>query len=137
MNFSAAVRGRLAGLGLRTCAVIATFVSVTKRAAIKKPRRRTGSRTAGRGEWQLHAAKDRLSEVVRRAGSEGAQTISLHGRPTAVVISYEDYRKMRGREQSFTEFLRSLPMAGMGLEIENAIFSPDGRRGTEMWDSNK
>ncbi len=38
-------------------------------------------------KWQLQDAKNRLSEVVRKARSEGPQVITLHGADAAVVIS--------------------------------------------------
>jgi prevent-host-death family protein len=47
--------------------------------------------------WQLQDAKARFSEVVRRAGSEGPQHITVHGREEAVVISAEEYRRLTGR----------------------------------------
>ena len=37
-------------------------------------------------KWQLQEAKNRLSEVVRKAQHEGPQTITLHGRDAAVVV---------------------------------------------------
>lgn len=35
--------------------------------------------------WQLQEAKNRLSEVVRRAMTDGPQTITLHGKDAVVV----------------------------------------------------
>ena len=37
--------------------------------------------------WQLQEAKNRLSEVIRRARDEGPQTITVRGEPAAVVSS--------------------------------------------------
>lgn len=44
-----------------------------------------------RENWPLQDAKNRFSEVVRRAKSEGPQTVTVHGRRAAVVLSAEDY----------------------------------------------
>ena len=41
--------------------------------------------------WNLQDAKARFSEVVRRAGEEGPQHVSVNGKAKAVVISAEDY----------------------------------------------
>lgn len=41
--------------------------------------------------WPLQDAKKRFSEVVRRARSVGPQTVSVHGRRAAVVLSAEDF----------------------------------------------
>ena len=38
-------------------------------------------------KWQLQEAKNRLSQLVDHAQHEGPQTITLRGKPTAVVIS--------------------------------------------------
>ncbi|MGH2609860.1 MAG: type II toxin-antitoxin system Phd/YefM family antitoxin [Tepidiformaceae bacterium] len=47
--------------------------------------------------WQLQDAKNRLSEVVRRAESGAEQVITVRGKPVAVVISYEDHRRSKQR----------------------------------------
>jgi antitoxin Phd len=41
--------------------------------------------------WNLQDAKARFSEVVRRAGEEGPQHVSVNGKAKVVVISAEDY----------------------------------------------
>ncbi len=43
--------------------------------------------------WQLQQAKLRLSELVRAAQS-GPQTITVHGREEAVILSYRLYQRM-------------------------------------------
>jgi prevent-host-death family protein len=48
------------------------------------------------GTWRLEEAKARLSEVVRRAGSEGPQRVTVRGRPAAVVLSAEEYERLSG-----------------------------------------
>ena len=37
-------------------------------------------------EWQLQVAKNKLSEVVKMA-QQAPQIVTLHGKPTAVVVS--------------------------------------------------
>jgi prevent-host-death family protein len=41
-------------------------------------------------------AKARLSEVVRRARSEGPQHVTVRGRNGVVVIAEEDFRRLKG-----------------------------------------
>ena len=48
-----------------------------------------------KGRWKLEDAKARFSEVVRRAASEGPQTVTVRGREAAVVLSSEQYEKLR------------------------------------------
>ena len=59
--------------------------------------------------WQLQAAKQRFSEVVERARREGPQVVTKHGREAVVVVSIEEYRRLRGHEPSLVEFIRSAP----------------------------
>jgi prevent-host-death family protein len=42
-------------------------------------------------EWQLQKAKDNLSQLVKRAAGGVAQVVTVHGKPTAVVVSAEEY----------------------------------------------
>ncbi|MFI6788976.1 type II toxin-antitoxin system Phd/YefM family antitoxin [Nonomuraea sp. NPDC050383] len=59
--------------------------------------------------WQLQEAKQRFSEVVRRAHDEGPQIITRHGEDVAVVIDMAEYRRLKGDEPDFKEFLLSAP----------------------------
>nr|BFE80969.1 hypothetical protein GCM10020093_035700 [Planobispora longispora] len=49
------------------------------------------------GDWQVQEAKQRFSEVVRRAVSEGPQVVTRHGEEVAVVIDIAEYRRLKGR----------------------------------------
>ena len=69
--------------------------------------------------WQLHAAKQRFSELVERARRDGPQVVTRHGKETVVVVSVEEYRRLRGREPSLVEFIRSAPDFDL-LAIERA-----------------
>jgi len=60
-------------------------------------------------EWQLQDAKNRLSELVRRAREEGPQTVTVHGKPAAVVLSPDTYAALTTPRLSFTDYLLSGP----------------------------
>jgi prevent-host-death family protein len=45
-------------------------------------------------DWPLQDAKNRLSEVVNRARSEGPQVVTLRGKRAAVILSAESYDAM-------------------------------------------
>jgi prevent-host-death family protein len=62
--------------------------------------------------WQLQNAKAHFSEVVRQATQEGPQEISVHGRPTAVVISREMFDQLTGNRENLLEFMRRSPLFG-------------------------
>ncbi len=68
-------------------------------------------------KWQLQEAKNRLSEVVRRARSEGPQVITLHGSDAAVVISARDFGKLSRRKGRLVEFFRKSPLVGFELKL--------------------
>ena len=68
-------------------------------------------------EWQLQEAKNKLSEVVDAALVEGPQLITRRGRETAIVLSYEDYRKLVVSQQKLSEFFRQSPLAGLDLDV--------------------
>ena len=60
-------------------------------------------------EWQLQDAKNRLSELVRRAREEGPQSVTVHGKPAAVVLSADAYSALTTPRPSLTEYLLSGP----------------------------
>ncbi len=66
--------------------------------------------------WRRAGAKNRLSEVVNLALSEGPQTITRR-KDAVVVISAEKYAELTGQRQSFKEFLMSGPSFD-GLDLE-------------------
>jgi prevent-host-death family protein len=59
---------------------------------------KTGRDTRGLlpGYWLLQDAKARFSELVRRVRSEGPQHVTVHGRDEVVVISAEEFRRLKG-----------------------------------------
>ena len=54
--------------------------------------------------WNLAEAKNRLTEVVNLALSEGPQTIARRN-DTVVVVSAATYEQLTGKRPSFKEFL--------------------------------
>ncbi|MQA84466.1 MAG: type II toxin-antitoxin system prevent-host-death family antitoxin [Streptosporangiales bacterium] len=59
--------------------------------------------------WQLQEAKQRFSEVLRRAHDDGPQIVTRHGEEVAVVIDISEYRHLTGAARDFKEFLTSGP----------------------------
>jgi antitoxin Phd len=86
--------------------------------AVKGPKadlRRVGS------TWQLQEAKNRLSEVVQFSISDGPQTITLHGKPSAVVLSFESYKKLSTRNEPLVDFLLG-GLRGTNLDLERGEY---------------
>jgi prevent-host-death family protein len=66
--------------------------------------------------WQLQDAKQRFSELVRRAVEEGPQTVTRRGEEVVVVVPAEEWRRVSGGGPDFKGFLLSGPDLG-ALEI--------------------
>ncbi|WP_352984708.1 type II toxin-antitoxin system Phd/YefM family antitoxin [Mesorhizobium sp. M0772] len=54
-------------------------------------------------------ARNNLSKLARQAREEGAQTITLRGKPAAVALSPDDYDQLIGAKPSLAEYLLSGP----------------------------
>jgi antitoxin Phd len=68
-------------------------------------------------EWQLQEAKNKFSEVVNRAQSSGPQAITKHGKKTAVVLSFQNYQRIKKRQGGdLVEFFRRSPITGMDFK---------------------
>jgi antitoxin Phd len=60
-------------------------------------------------QWQVQEAKQRFSEVLRRAKSDGPQVITRHGEEVAVIIDATEFHKLTDEVPDFKEFLRAGP----------------------------
>ena len=70
------------------------------------------------GCWQLQEAKARLSEVVRRAAECGPQRVTVNGEERAVVLSAEDYIRLRGQPtgRALVDLMAESPLRDVILE---------------------
>ena len=68
--------------------------------------------------WQLQEAKNKFSEVVEEAQESGPQVITRRGVETAVVLGYEDYRRMVLERQKLSDFFRESPFAEVELDLQ-------------------
>jgi prevent-host-death family protein len=75
------------------------------------------------GTWTLAGAKARLSEVVDRA-QVGPQTITRNGKPSAVIVSAEEWARKTARKGTLAEFLLASPLRGADLELDRQRDSP-------------
>lgn len=78
--------------------------------------------------WQVQTAKQRFSEVLRAAEAGEPQFITKHGRPVAVIVDIDDYRKTHAGRRSFSEYLlaaSSLVGLEHDLELPPRTIDPD------------
>lgn len=72
-------------------------------------------------KWALQDAKNRLSEVVRKASDEGPQVITLRGDDAVVVVAADEYARLtRKPGNSLVDFLRKSPLASVALDLARA-----------------
>lgn len=72
--------------------------------------------------WHLQDAKNNFSKVVQKARTEGPQTVTLRGERAAVVISAEEYDRLRSGQQNFIDHLLAFP------ELDEEIIDEINRR---------
>ena len=67
-------------------------------------------------DWQLQDAKNRFSAVVNAALAGEPQRVTRRGKPAVVVLSVEEYERLRkGKPDStptFVEHLLAIPKGG-------------------------
>lgn len=69
--------------------------------------------------WPIQDAKNRLSELLETVLKNGAQTITRHGKPIAVVVSAETYARLRPQEK-LVDILRDCPVKGWTPERDTS-----------------
>jgi prevent-host-death family protein len=75
------------------------------------------------GTWTVAVAKARFSEVIDRA-QYGPQTITRNGKPSAVIVSAEEWARKTARKGTLAEFLLASPLRGADLELERQRDTP-------------
>jgi prevent-host-death family protein len=109
-----------------------TLTAVTKR--VSKPSKRVarpisaGHLVPDRERWKLEDAKARLSEVVRLAGTNGPQWVTIRGKEVAVVIAPEEYKLLLPKPKGHLPLVRFL----QGLGLDNLDIERESDTGREM-----
>ena len=75
------------------------------------------------GRWLLQEAKARFSELVRCARSEGPQLVTVHGRDEVMVVSVDEFRRLKGEPNgaALIEALQASPYREVDLEPQRAV----------------
>lgn len=70
----------------------------------------------------LQEAKARFSELVRRVRSEGPQHVTVHGREEVVVVSAEEFRRLKGdlTGRALVDALQASPHRDLKIEPHRA-----------------
>ena len=73
--------------------------------------------------WSVADAKARLSEVIDRAQG-GPQVITRNGKPSAIVVSVDEWARKTARKGTLAEFLLNSPLRGAELDLERLSDDP-------------
>jgi prevent-host-death family protein len=75
----------------------------------------------------IFEGKNTFSKLVENAAKGEPQIITKNGKETAVVISFEDYKRLKAKERPLSEFLLDNPARKYGLELDLARSKDTGR----------
>jgi len=67
--------------------------------------------------WQLQEAKNKFSEVVEEALSQGPQVVTRRGVEAVIILSYAEYRKLIASQKKLSEFFRDSPLAHTDIDL--------------------
>jgi prevent-host-death family protein len=79
--------------------------------------------------WQLQEAKNRFSEVVKKALADGPQMVTRRGVESVVVLSVKEYRKLKRPTTSLVDFFRQSPLGETDIDLSR---SKDQAREVEL-----
>lgn len=65
--------------------------------------------------WQLQEAKNKFSQVVQDAMTEGPQTITKRGVESVVIISKKEYNDLAKNQKSLQTILKNTPKADLEI----------------------
>mgnify|MGYP005856691665 CR=1 FL=1 len=76
-------------------------------------------------DWKLAEAKNKFSEVVKRALTEGPQRVTRRD-DAVVIVSEADYERLTGQRPGFRDYLVNGPsLAGIDLERDRSPMRED------------
>jgi prevent-host-death family protein len=67
--------------------------------------------------WKLKEAKNKFSEVVKEALSQGPQIVTRRGIETVIILSYSEYCKLTMSQKKLSEFFRESPLVDTDIDI--------------------
>jgi prevent-host-death family protein len=65
----------------------------------------------------IFEGKNKFSKLVEEASKGEPQIITKNGKETAVVISIEEYKRLKAQKQSLSDLLLSSPWRGADLDL--------------------
>ncbi len=65
----------------------------------------------------IFEGKNKFSELVASAAKGEPQLITKNGTPTAVVISFNEYRRLTFKKESLSDFLLNSALRGADIDL--------------------
>lgn len=65
-------------------------------------------------------AKNKLSALIAAAEKGKPQVITRNGKETAVIISYDEFRKLTAKQGSLADFLLDSPLRGSTVDLSRS-----------------
>lgn len=66
----------------------------------------------------IFEGKNKFSQLVSDAAKGDPQIVTKNGTPTAVVISFAEYKKLTGQGGTLGDFLLNSPLRGIGDQLD-------------------
>jgi antitoxin Phd len=79
-------------------------------------------------QWTSSEAKNKFSEVIEKAISQGPQVVTRRGKEVAVILSLDEYKRLRKASISLVDFLRDSPLVGVDLDLDRDKTRPRENR---------
>ena len=73
--------------------------------------------TVEKQEWTVANAKAHFSAIIEQARASGPQTVTRNGKPTAVIVSIEEWERRTARKGTLAEFFMNSPLRGSGIDL--------------------
>jgi len=74
--------------------------------------------------WQLQEAKNKLSEVVKAAKEGSPQFITVRGQDAAVVLSVEEYRRLKSAQLPLSGLFAKAPKIDLLIDRSGDVDRP-------------
>jgi len=72
-------------------------------------------------KWQVQDAKQRFSELLRRALDEGPQSVTRHGQEVAIVMDIAYYRELTGQRPQLRDYLLHGPKSDEFADLVDSV----------------
>lgn len=75
----------------------------------------------------IFEGKNKFSKLVENAAKGEPQVITKNGKETAVVISFDEYKRFKAKEKPLVEFLLDNPARKYGIKLDLKRSKDTGR----------